>query len=150
MGLMAANRWVTGTTGPELAAQWGLHPGTLEHIAAEASRRVHAVGEADYVRTRIAAALDEALGHGLQMLRPHIVDGFEVPGDPRALSGVAGLVKAFGELAGVARPKTEPEKSTEVPTFKVDLSLPERPPLEEPCPPPSGSSSPPAGDPAPG
>lgn len=153
MGLMASNQWQTGITGGELAAEWGLHPGTLDHYAAEASRRVKAVGEAEYVRTRIAAALDESVGHALQMLRPRITEenGVQITeqGDPRALGGLASLVKAFGELAGVAKPKAETaEKHDEVPTFRVDIVSPERPPAEtDPCP-SSGSSSPPEGEPA--
>jgi hypothetical protein len=154
MGLMASNQWETGVTGPELAAEWGLHPGTLDHYAAEASRRVKAVGESDYVRTRIAAALDEALGHGLEMLRPRVTveDNVQVTerGDPRALGGLASLVKAFGELAGV-KPKAEPiERHDEPPTFRVELASPERPPAEtDPCP-SSGTSSPPGDEPGAG
>jgi len=40
VGLMAAGRWVTGVTGGNLASLWGLHPGTVEKDAAEASRIV--------------------------------------------------------------------------------------------------------------
>jgi hypothetical protein len=155
MGVMAAGEWETGRTGRELAEAWGLNPGTLDHIASEASRRVKAVGESEYVKTRIAAALDEGIGHALGMLRPRTVtdkkgDVVEEPGDPRALGGLAQLVKAFGELAGVARPKVETKdnKLDEPATFRVELSAPERPPAEVPC--PSGSSNPPDGDPAQG
>lgn len=153
MGLMAANRWETGKTGRELALAWGLSPGTLDHVAAEASRRVKAVGEAEYVRTRLAAALDEGLGHALNMIRPRLVSKGELlveePGDPRALSGLAQLVKTYGELGGVARPSAAPDKPESPPVFRVDLASPERPEPPSLCP-SSGSSSPPGGDPAPG
>lgn len=153
MGIMASNRWETGKTGRELALAWGLSPGTLDHVAAEASRRVKAVGEADYVRTRLAAALDEGLNHALNMIRPRLVaDGemqVEEPGDPRALSGLAQLVKTYGELAGVARPSAVPERPEAPPVFRVDLASPERPEAPPLCP-SSGSSSPPEGAPAAG
>lgn len=36
---MAAGQWITGVTAPLLAAEWGLHPDTVERDSAEASRR---------------------------------------------------------------------------------------------------------------
>src|SRR5690554_1145201 len=38
--LMVTGAWVTGKTAPELAAKWKLAPNTVEHDAAEASRRI--------------------------------------------------------------------------------------------------------------
>ncbi len=140
MEIMAANRWEGQHA--ELAAAWGVSEGTVEHYAGEASRRVKAVGEGDWVRQRISVALDEGLEHGLRLLRR---------GDPRALGGLAQLAKAFGELAGAKRGAVVDDKAGAEPaTFRVELSTPERPPgdPEDAC--PSGPSSPPAGGPAAG
>lgn len=40
IGLMVSGLWVTGKTAPELAKEWGFAPNTVEHDAAEASRRI--------------------------------------------------------------------------------------------------------------
>lgn len=37
---MVSGLWVTGKTAPELAKEWGFAPNTVEHDAAEASRRI--------------------------------------------------------------------------------------------------------------
>ena len=47
--LMLAGEWVRGKTGPGLAKEWGVHPGTVEHDAAEASRRIRdAMSDEEY------------------------------------------------------------------------------------------------------
>lgn len=61
MHLMVSGRWVTGETGPSVAAAWALNEDTLKHYAAEASRRVKAAGEAGWVKERLCVALDDAL-----------------------------------------------------------------------------------------
>jgi hypothetical protein len=38
--MMVTNRWRTGLTGPELAAEWRVSPKTVEGYSAEASRRI--------------------------------------------------------------------------------------------------------------
>lgn len=61
MELMVKRIWETGVTGPELARTWRVHPGTIEKYSAEASRRVRAVGDREFVQSRLHAALDAAL-----------------------------------------------------------------------------------------
>lgn len=155
--LMVENRWETGVTGGELAAEWGLHPGTVEHDAAEASRYVRRLVDPEVIRTRLSVVLGQALDHGLRMVEPH-ADGEEVVlGDVRALSGLASIAKVYALLAGAGEKKKAadpaPENTGPAGRFVVDLSYPERP-AQEPCPPTAplapGTSSPPADDPAPG
>lgn len=46
---MHAGEWVRGKTGPILARSWGVHPGTIDHEASEASRNIRrAVSDDDY------------------------------------------------------------------------------------------------------
>ena len=138
MEIMADNRW--DGQHDELAAAWGVTAGTVEHYAGEASRRVKAVGEGDWVRQRISVALDEGLEHALRLLRQ---------GEVRALGGLAQVAKSFGELANArARPAGD-EKGTDLAVFRIELATPERPPAEpeDACPP--GPSSPPDEGPAP-
>lgn len=48
--MMESGEWQRGKTGGKLAKQWRLNPGTLEHDAAEASRRIRAAISDDEVR----------------------------------------------------------------------------------------------------
>jgi len=146
MELMTGGRWESGVTANELAAEWGMTPGAVAHISSEASRRVKAVGEHDFVRTRIAAALDEGLAIALGMARGSKANGVVVPGDPRALAGLASIAKAFKELAGSGSKPADPDGNR----FIVELVSPERPVPCSPQPssPPSGDSSPPTDAPA--
>lgn len=88
MGLKAAARWEPGT-GPRLAAAWKISVSSMERIAAEATRRVRAYNDRDYVRTRLLVALDE----GLDAAR----------GDN--LKSLPAIAKAIAEVADIIGPK---------------------------------------------
>jgi hypothetical protein len=60
--LMAVGAWVTGETGPQLAARWGLNETTLRGDAAEASRaQREAIGDIDEMRAVIFGMVNEAV-----------------------------------------------------------------------------------------
>ena len=59
--VMLAGRWVDGRTGQAIARAWGVSAHYMRKIAAEASRRVKAGAEPDYVREVLAAELSDAL-----------------------------------------------------------------------------------------
>lgn len=62
VGLMAGGRWVTGVTGPKLAALWGLSPATLRVDSAEASRRLRLDPEEEQQkRHQLVAILETAV-----------------------------------------------------------------------------------------
>lgn len=141
MELMAAGRWESGVTPQELAAEWGMAEGSLAHIAGEASRRVKAVGEQDFVRTRISAALDEGLGIALSMARGVNANGVTIPGDPRALGGLASIAKAYRELASPAATATAPQAREPV-TIIYPAGVAPLPPDGPPLQPPAGPDAP--------
>ncbi|MFA5569616.1 MAG: hypothetical protein WC972_13320 [Trueperaceae bacterium] len=87
VGLMAAGRWVTGVTGPNLASVWGLHVGTLEKDAAEASRIVRAtVANNEDIRARAVLTFESI--QGLAMDKGDLRVALDAA---RALVGVADL-----------------------------------------------------------
>ncbi len=88
MRLMASGWWVKGVTGPELAEAWGLSEQSIEFDAAEASRRVKALTDPQWVRERLA----ETLNHAAEVARR----------DPREAAAVA---NAYAGLVGAAAPQ---------------------------------------------
>jgi hypothetical protein len=123
MALMAARRW-QGDEHEALAAEWGITPGTVEHYAGEASRRVRAVmeGEHTWVRTRVGVALDHGLDLAIQQAEA---------GDSRALSALAQLARSVRELFA-PHGKGGDGRQDEPAVFRVELSMPERPTTEAP------------------
>lgn len=97
--MMERGEWVRGVSGPLLAEQWGTTVSEVKRAAAEASRRVRMLVDADAVRVRIAGALDRAL------------DAAEQQDDPKAVAAVA---KVYGPLVGAVAPTR----------IEVDHSLP--------------------------
>lgn len=126
MAIMTAGAWDGAhDTHAELAIKWGCAIGSVHTYAGEASRRIRAVGEADWVRTRISTALDEALTLGLAMARG---------GDSKALIGLAQVAKGFSAIAIGNAPSAHAEA-----TFRIEMVSPERPVLEVPAEPPAAS-----------
>jgi len=143
MGLIASGQWISdGTSVKAIAALWNLSPDTVSSIAQEAWRRVEDVGAADYVKRRLAVALDEVIEEGLEMART---------GDAKSLGGFAAVARVFADIAGLGSAAAGGDG---IPTFRVELSAPERPTTDAApaaCPPPPqppGPSSPPDADPA--
>jgi hypothetical protein len=99
IGLMARLEWVTGETGPQLAEKWGIHHGTLEHDANEASRAVKRQVDPGAVQAVVLAALHEGLELALNHARPQVVGDVVLPGDPRALNPLANIAKAMNIFA---------------------------------------------------
>lgn len=70
--LMVTGAWVTGKTAPELAAKWKLAPNTVEHDAAEASRRIRDLmdpQEREELKARFVAKLEGVLDAALKAKR---------------------------------------------------------------------------------
>jgi hypothetical protein len=105
IGLMARLEWVTGVTGGELAELWGIHPGTVEHDACEASRAVQRQVDPGAVQALVMAALHEALGLGLDFARTKVIDGRTREGDPKALNSVALIAKSMAVFAPAPAPQ---------------------------------------------
>ena len=63
VGLMRALKFVTGKTGPQLAAKWKLSLSTVEAYTAEASRLVRAsvMGDREHIGATVGAALEKAI-----------------------------------------------------------------------------------------
>ena len=88
MVLMTSERFETGITGPELQLAWGMSETSIKQYTAEASRRVKALTDPNWVRERIATCLDEALDHAR--------------GKPKDLAAVA---NAYAPLVGASVPQ---------------------------------------------
>lgn len=112
MHLMATGRWVKGETGQELREAWDLSIDAINQDAAEASRRVQAAVDPNWVRQRLTVALDQALE--------------DARGDPKATAAVA---NAFASVIGVqAKHVTVTAENTAgQPVFRIELNTPERP-----------------------
>lgn len=138
MGLVAAGLWEDGDSIRELARAWRMAPGSVAHIASEARRRVRSAIDPRRIGDIVATTCHRGLGAAVAMAEA---------GDAKALSGLAAIARIYKDLL----PPRE-DKPEEAPTFRVELSSPDRPPseLEPACPPSSGSSSPPGDAPAPG
>jgi hypothetical protein len=62
VGLMVSGRWVTGSTGETLAAEWGIPAGTVGDDAVQASKTVReAIGNTDDLRARIVAIYENTI-----------------------------------------------------------------------------------------
>ncbi len=137
MALMASGRWVRGETAPELAAEWGVHLGTLEHISGEASRRVKSHTDGEMVQARLAVALDEGIGLSLKWART---------GDSRALGALAQLVRSFKELAVPASFAGPREGQRPVLTIRYPDGVPPLTSADGDLPQPPAGPGPPAPD----
>lgn len=94
--LMRGLAWKRGKTGPELAAKWGCSLSTVEHLAAEASKRVKAeILDPDRVAVTAAQALEQVLEDALTS---PVSDQF------RRRDAIA-AAKALAELAGAGAPQ---------------------------------------------
>jgi hypothetical protein len=139
MGLVAAGLWADGDSIRELARAWRMAPGSVAHVASEARRRVRSAIDPRRIGDIVATTCHRGLGAAVAMAEA---------GDAKALSGLAAIARIYKDLL-----PPRDDKPEEAPTFRVELSSPERPASEpEPaaCPPSSGSSSPPGDAPAPG
>lgn len=115
MELMTKRIWVTGETGDEIAREWRMHSDTVGRDAAEASRRVRAVGDRDFVMSRLQAALDDALD--------------AARGRPRDTAEVA---KAYASVMGIGSTKVEHTGAGGLPlTLPPVLAMLEPPPTVE-------------------
>ncbi len=98
--LMASGQWVTGVTGPQLAAKWGMSLDTIERDSAEASRRVRtAVEEDEGLRSRILLTLETITQRAIK--KNQLRTAVEAA---KALAGVSGVeapkkVELGGSLA---------------------------------------------------
>lgn len=59
--LMAAKRWERGVTDQELADDWGMAFGSIQHASAEASRHLKLLGDREYILDRVRVAADTRL-----------------------------------------------------------------------------------------
>lgn len=126
VGMMERFEWVRGKSAPVLAAEWGLATNTVEHAAAEASRRC--TGDADEARRDISvgarqllrkAIRDEddkafknvadvwAMVSGAKAPEKHQVGALDgaTPAKARELMG-----ELFGAVTPAAKPDVDPER----------------------------------------
>jgi hypothetical protein len=98
VALMTGGQWVAGGQHRELAAKWGVHPGTVEHYAAEANRLLrHAFRAEPEAR---AVALTKCL-----LTFDAIQARMMLQGTPGALRVALDAAQAFGRYMGVEPPK---------------------------------------------
>lgn len=135
MGMMAAGLWEDGVSLRDLARAWGMAEGSIAHIAGEARRRMKSAIDPRQIGQIVAATCHRGLAAAVAMVEA---------GDAKALNGLASIARVYKDLL----PAPAEEKGDEPAVFRIELSTPERPAPEVPC--PSGSSSPPAADPAAG
>ena len=95
---MRAGRWVTGFSHRERAQAWGLAPGTVEHIAAEASRQI-----------RRDLRLDDDSRLELRARICQTIESIQVraiaEGTPNGLRTALQAVELLGRYWGVEPPK---------------------------------------------
>lgn len=98
LGLMQRGEWHAGRSHLELAKKWGVHPGTVEHVAAEANRALrHAFRSDPDVRSEaLAEILTTFRTVRLRALANGTVAGLRVAID---------AAEAFGRYNGVEPPK---------------------------------------------
>jgi hypothetical protein len=119
MDLMIGGRWVTGKSGPMLATLWAMHPGTIDAIAAEASRRVRSATDPTVIRETVMAALHRTLA---------------VAVEAKDARGVAALAKVYLDGSRVGAPRRQELTGKDgaplgLPTILANLSPP--PSVEE-------------------
>lgn len=90
MDLMADLRWENGVTSVLLADRWSLNPGTVSAMAGEASRRLKAVIDPVYVRTKLGNALDRAVSVAIEK---------------NDVKGLALVAKVYSDVTGATAPK---------------------------------------------
>lgn len=121
-GLMRADLWERGKTGPELAEGWGCSPHAVEIIAAKASRALRAGSPSDE-REALLVTLDVAESATLCALD-------ETTGLERA--------KVAGQLAAIARTRAEVlglrGRADADPTGPVAVGFPWDAPVANPAP----------------
>lgn len=116
MGLMASQRWESSDA-ERFAEEWGVHPTTVQSYAGEAGRRLVAMEDQPEVARWIQVSMAELVDVAMTAART---------GDPKAIASAAQVFRVWFEK-GRAAPA---DKSGEPPMFKIDLSLPVRPPPE--------------------
>lgn len=96
--LMVNAEWHPGESHRSLAEQWGVHPGTVEHIAAEANRLLrHAFRQSPDAR-------DEALAEVLATFRT-VRLRMLANGSVAALRVAVDAAEQFGRYMGIEPPK---------------------------------------------
>jgi hypothetical protein len=96
--LMAAGQWRAGHSHRALAARWGVVPGTVEHIAAEANRLLrHAFRAEPEARAEILAQCLLTFDSIRQRMLAN--------GTPSAMRVALEATEAFGRYMGVEPPK---------------------------------------------
>lgn len=96
--MMQAAEWHAGTSHALLAKRWGVHPGTVEHIAAEANRLLrHAYRNDPEAR---GEALAECLAT-FRVVRLRMLAN----GSVAAMRVAVDAAEAFGRYMGVEPPK---------------------------------------------
>jgi hypothetical protein len=96
--LMAAGQWRSGHSHRALAARWGVVPGTVEHIAAEANRLLrHAFRAEPEARAEILAQCLLTFDAIRQRMLAN--------GTPSAMRVALEATEAFGRYMGVEPPK---------------------------------------------
>ena len=97
--LMQRGEWHAGSSHVALAKRWGVHPGTVEHVAAEANRMLrHAFRQDPEVR-------GEALAEILTTFRTVRLRAL-ANGSVAALRVAIDAAEAFGRYNGIEPPKT--------------------------------------------
>src|SRR5262245_36336752 len=96
--MMQAGEWHAGRSHQALAEKWGVHPGTVEHIAAEANRLLRHAFRSD------PEARDEALAECLSTFRT-VRLRMLANGSVAALRVACDAAEAFGRYMGIEPPK---------------------------------------------
>lgn len=98
VGMMSQGNWFAGASHRRLAQQWGIHPGTVEHLAAEANRLLRFVFRTD--------------DDGRKDLLARTLQNFEVirvramvSGTPAALRVALEANESLGRYLGIEPPK---------------------------------------------
>jgi hypothetical protein len=118
MRLMADHRWEQDSAA-RYAEEWGVHPGTVTSYAGEAARRLLNLADDKVLSDVWMAGYSELQDLALDAARTR---------DPKAISAAAQVFRVW--LDRLKAPSA-PEKDATPPTFKIDLSLPVRPPPEQ-------------------
>ena len=120
MDLMRALQWRRGTTGQQLAAQWGLHEQRVKELSAEASKRLRAEYEdPDRAVVSVYTTLETVMQDGATS---------GIPGEKAAAVAAARLM---AELSGMGK-QNEPKEPAGPMRLIVETVSAERPKVEEP------------------
>lgn len=110
VGMMSQGQWFAGASHRQLAKRWGIHPGTVEHLASEANRLLRFVFRND------DEARKDALARGLQNFEVIRVRAM-VSGTPSALRVALEANSSLLRYLGL-----EPPKNVRVAQGDDDLS----------------------------